>query len=325
MRRFFKSNSKACLNGFFVLLALLSFSSGALAYEDIDDLDAIAGKSTTQGHPFSLVMIESYRQVQGKFDPYGAYQSSDGSTTAWVSVFGFDYRFSKQWEYFFSFSATESQQLTSSTSTTTDSFGVPQFEVRYHVPTTSPVRTTFHIGISLPFKSTSVQSSGTPSDSTTESGNDGGFSPLPSLAVKAGVNMSTFFESLHLRAAVELSTTYQFAQDTNLQDAPAGTPSVNLQNGEIYQLGEVFSYIFNSQWSVNMGFAQSWTGDTVADGQTMPATASRLFSTNFGASYAGIKDYRFTLSYGTAYPFYQYAANQPYAPSASLAMIYNGF
>jgi hypothetical protein len=309
----------------FTILTIFLFQSKAFAYEDIDDLDAMVGKSTTENHPLSFVVIEAYREVQGRFDPYGAYLSSDGNTAAWVSIFGLDYRYSPEWEYFFSFTASEYQQQGSTYSATTDSFGVPQLEVRYHIPTQTPVHTTLHLGVSLPFKTTSTQSNGTPDSSSGDSGNDGGFSPLSAFAIKAGVNASTLVTSLHLRIAVEASTTYQFAQDTTLPDAPPGTPSMSIQNGETYQLDEIFSYIFNPQWSATVGFTQSWAGDTLADGQTVDDTASRLFSTKFGVSYGGIKNYRFSLSYGSAYPFYQYAANQPYAPTTSLAVVYNGF
>src|SRR5271169_5284884 len=93
MSWFFKLRSNFICSMFLVLAG-----TQALAVEDIDDLNAIEGKLSSENHALSFIMMAAYRQIDGRFDPYGAYSSTQGTSTVYQSVFGLDYRFTSVWE-----------------------------------------------------------------------------------------------------------------------------------------------------------------------------------------------------------------------------------
>jgi hypothetical protein len=89
-------------------------------------------------------------------------------------------------------------------------------------------------------------------------------------------------------------------------------------------VNEGVAYIFNTQWSANIGFNQLWSGDTYMAGTDELGTAGRLFTSKFGVSYDPAPDWRMSGNFVTSWPFYNYAANQGYSPAVSVAMSYSG-
>jgi hypothetical protein len=269
---------------------------------------------------YDLGFSSSVRVPQGGFDAQGNYVAYPAGSSSWSDTTNLNgsYRFSQQWEGGLTLPIRESRTFFPTGSTTSTSINVPQLFGRYHLGT--PAHLVLHGGLSLPYRYRYSQTNGNPSASLPEDSGDA--STLSGSAVRFGIGGSHSIN--RFRFAADVSMTAPFAADSNMSDAPPGTPTVPVRKGDQILLSEGLAYTISPQWNVNGGLRQIWQGDTYSNGQDVTGTASRVFSTSLGASYLPDFTWRWTASFDTQYPFYSYAVNQPYAPSVSIGLTYSG-
>lgn len=276
---------------------------------------------------WELSVISSYRDSQGKFDPYGNYSNyTDGSKVwSWMNMFNVGYRITNKWEVSMTVSERQSRSTYPSGSMHGDSFGNPSLEGRYHWTIPQVAHLMFYGGVSIPESFSVNHINGDPSkDSLSADGLDGGM--INGWGVRLGAGAFRVIEPIRLRVAIDAGVTVPFAQSVVPQDAPDGTPSVVMGKSKIYSLREGVAYpmIWVRGLALNAGLSQQWEGDSTVNGNDIQTTASRSFGTSYGVSYSSRDLWRVSAAYQTPWPFYSYLANQPYSPSISVGMSYSG-
>lgn len=97
-----------------------------------------------------------------------------------------------------------------------------------------------------------------------------------------------------------------------------------LKRGNSFQLAESAAYLFNEHWSSSIGSRQLWVLQSYINGNAVDGSAQRLFTSLASANYSYDNSWAIGLTYETAFPFYQYQANQTYAQSIGMAITYGG-
>ena len=287
------------------------FSSPVFGAEEVSVTDI-----PVRVNHFQFGANTSYRATTGRFDPYGVYTPlPTGSTSsAFMESLSTSYRFSKKFESTLSLPIRKSEVSLPTGSTTTTTVGGASLQSRYHVG--GPAHLILHGGVTTPWSSTSTQTSGNPSASFSDT--DPNYIPGMSFRMGAGVSHTLG----RFRAAFDFTDTLPIASDQVPADALPGTPAVNIRKGNRIQATEGLAYTLSNSWSFNGGLQEMWGADTAVAGVSIVGTASRTFSTSLGVGYALNPDWRFSLSYGTMWPLYSYAANQSYGPGASLGVVF---
>lgn len=304
------------------LLVLLLASEAAHGIQEVSVTDA-----PIPSNHFELSVISSYRRSEGKFDPYGNYQNyADGSKVwSWMNLFNVGYRIDHDWEVSVSLAERRSDSAYPSGGMQVESFGSPSLEGRYHWTIPQILHAMFYGGISIPTSFSVNHTYGDPSkDSLSADGLDGGV--VNAWAVRLGSGAFHVIQPIGLRVAIDAGVTVPLSQNLVPQDAPDGSPTVNVQKSHIYSLREGIAHpvIGVRGLTVNAGLSQQWQGDTTVNGNDIQTTASRTFGTSYGISYSSPELWRVSAAFQTPWPFYSYLANQPYSPSISVGMSYSG-
>ena len=303
---------------FSILIVLLSklTVSPAFAIEERVSVD----ESPLPIQKIDLGISESYRVTQGSFDPYGTYVPNVDGSSVWSTTTNFKtgYRFSKVLESDLAVPLRESESNYPTGKKRSTTLGGAQLSGRYHLGGWPHILV--HLGVGLPWKWSASKSEGSPAASI--SGDSASDVAPAGLSLRFGFGLSHTFGQF--RFGFDATETYAFAQNQEMKDGALGPSVVNTQAGRRHQIREGLAYLINHRFSLNGSLNQMWLGESSAEGKPVEGTAGRVFSTSLGVSYFHNREWRWTASYETQYPFYAYMVNQPYSPAISISLSYAG-
>ena len=284
------------------------------------------GGSIAGAGRFRFSMSTSYKNTQGKFDPYGDYSSYPDGSDVWSvsNSFRLGYRLNDTWELGTGFSVRYTESHFPSGSSVSRSIGNPSLSTRGHFGLGSGYNLSVHVGLSAPYKWRSRHVVGDPTkdiqnddDSSIGTENGGG----NAFSATTGFGIAKRIEPLRLRTSLDASVVHPFASTVDAQDAPAGfNPTNVIQKANQYQLSETFGYPVIRRVGAQLGFRQVWAGDSTSNGVDQQGSASRAFTSHIGFTYSASAAWKFDAKFETPFPFYSYLVNQAYSPTFSIGM-----
>jgi hypothetical protein len=298
-----------------LFLGLLVFlTSIAHAAEEV----SVTDEPIVVGH-YQFNLGTSVRAVQGTFDPYGQYEGyPDGSkAVAFMTNLGASYRFTKQWEGVISGNIMDSNSSFPTGTMQSTSVSGPLVDVRYHLGLWPHI--IIHVGASPGWHFSSRNSTGNPTASLPDTFGDGTYNGA---AAHAGFGGSRTLGKFHF--AFDFNSIFPFASSRVPSDAPTDWTPVSVRTGDQLVLTQGVAYNFSRKWSLSTSIQEDWGASSTQDGQDVPYTQTRFYSTSLGASYSPDETWRWLVTYSTSYPFYNYAVNGSYAPAVTLGMTYAG-
>lgn len=310
---------------FWLWIALAIFATASdQAVAGITDEVSVADTPIEIGN-YTFGMRSAFRLIGGVFDEYGNYTNYPNGSQAWslMTSLSASYRFSRFLEGDVSVPLRQSEVDSTTGSSDTTSMGGPSLSVRAHLGTWAHL--VFHGGFTFMSPPAFIRSSeGDTSMSLPQNLGDGA-------AAGPSVNWGLGgFRSLgKFRFALDAMMVYYFNWAQDMSESPPDTPQLWIQPGMRFQLSETGGYALTRKWTALLGFHQAWQLDTFSSTAGLPSidalgTANRTYSSSVGAAFAPDHHWRFTASFDTPFPFYDYAVNQAYAPSVSLSMTYSG-
>lgn len=269
---------------------------------------------------YQLGFSNTYRTVEGEYDPYGYYSSNaNGNTVAQiVTVFGGAYRINDEWQLGISVPFTTNQQKISGTSKQASAMGDPALETRFLfwedlAFLTYRPQLDFYFGLRLPL-GTSVYTTSDPyalnavGDGTT--------------TVHIGANVSKLYRPFKL--TFDGVYFYPVSRKVDELRGKSISEPYQLKLGNRFQFSESLAYLFNESWSSAIGLRQLWVLQSSINGSEADSSAQRLFSSLVSLSYSHDISWQVDLLAETVYPFGQFTANRSNSQSVSLALTYGG-
>lgn len=261
-----------------------------------------------------------YRSVEGQFDRYGEYTSNNNDTSkkSVTTTVGGAYRFNDEWQLGFSLPVVHNEYKFSNQRHSATELGDPTLEARYllwddlNFLKFRP-QLVFYGGARFPLGN-SVYSSRDLYDTNVTG--DGTYT------LHAGVDASKIYRPVKL--TLDGAFFFPFSKHvTQMRGTDLSSP-YSLKPGNRIQTIESVTYLHNEKWSATLGIKQLWEFETSVNGNSVSGSATRLFTSlaSINFFYEGV--WSIGTTYETAYPFYSYIANQPFAQSVSLAVTYGG-
>lgn len=267
---------------------------------------------------FQLGLANTFKTIGGHFDPYGNYSANtDGSSsTLMTSTLGGAYRLNDDWQSSVSIPFIHSEQSLSGKQSSQTSIGDPALEARYTLwedlnflkyrPQLSLYGgMRFPLGPSV-YDSTDIDPPG-----------DGTFT------AHAGFNASKLYRPVQL--TFDTSFFYPFEKNVSEMRGSAVSSPYRLKPGNRIQLVESATYLFSQRWSAAGALKQLWKFESSMNGQNLQGSAGRLFTSALSVSYFHNSSWSFSAAYETPFPFYSYAANEPYSQTVTVSALYGGF
>lgn len=269
---------------------------------------------------YQLGLSNTYRTVEGEYDPYGYYSSNSNGNTfdQIVTVFGGAYRFNDEWQLGVSIPFTTNQQKISGSSKQASAMGDPALEVRFLfwedlAFLTYRPQLDFYFGVRLPL-GTSVYTTSDPY--ALDAVGDG------TTTVHIGTNVSKLYRPFKL--TFDGAYFYPLSRNVDEIRGQSVSESYQLKLGNRFQFSESLAYLFNESWSSAVGLRQLWVLQSSINGSEADSSAQRLYTSLASVNYAHDISWNVALSLETVYPFGQFAANQSNSQSFSLALTYGG-
>lgn len=270
---------------------------------------------------FQMGVTTSYRIVEGEFDAYGNYAKNNDSTFSRqvTTIVGGAYRLGEDWQMGLSVPVISNQLTLRNNSKSATAMGDPTLEARYTLWEDLAFlmfRPSLHFygGVRVPLGK-SIYESRDPL--ALDAVGDG----TPSIHV--GFSASKFFRPIKL--SVDGAYFFPFAKTVDrMRSAPVLSP-YRFRAGDRFQWVQSASYLFNEHWSGALGVRQLWVLQSSKGGSPVESSAQRLFSSLVNLNYFPRAEWSLAFNYETAFPFYDYLANQSNAQSVSFAMTYGGF
>lgn len=270
---------------------------------------------------YQLGLSNTYRSIQGEFDPYGHYSSNPNGNSSQqiISVLGGAYRLNNEdWQLGLSIPFTRTEQSNSNSSHQSTAMGDPAVEGRYLFWDDLAFlrfrpQLAFYSGARFPL--------GTSVYNTTD--------PYALDAVGDGtttLHLGAAASKLYRPVKISLDGTifYPFKKTVNKMHNQSVANPYQLKMGNRFQLAETMAYLFNERWSSSLGSKQLWVLQSSIDGNAVNGSAQRLFTTLASVNYSYDNSWAVGLSYETAFPFYRFQANEAYAQSVGMAITYGG-
>lgn len=260
---------------------------------------------------YQLGLSTLYRSVAGRFDPYGDYLENEAGLADryLITTLGFSYRFNDQWQAGMSMPFVYNSRIDQGQSRSAARLGDPALEGRYLFLEDKTFLTfrpelTFYGGLRAPIGN-AIYSSDNPYDANVAG--DGTYT------MYGGFNAAKLYRPV--KVSFDGAFFYPFSKNVSQS---------TLKLGNRIQLIESGSYFVTEKWSTTLGLRQLWQSEAAVDGVAASGSAARLFSTLMTVNFLHQETWSFGATYETAFPFYQYLANQPNAQTVSLAATYGG-
>lgn len=263
----------------------------------------------------------AYRRTLGTADPYGYYRpySEDQSSHSLITQLGGAFRFHENWQAGITIPFFRNENSLGSKIRTAMEVGDPAIEARYSLWDDlyfMPLRPELSVygGTRVPVGKNSFES-----DDTLETNavGEGVFVPYFGLAAsklyrpwKIGFD-STFF--------------YPFEKTVTQTRGQSIADPYRFKSGNRVQLVESINYLLNMKWGVGAGLKQFWQFESSVNGNSNKGSAIRAYTSFITTSYSYSSRLFFSGNFESAFPFYQYLANQPSNQTLSLMVGYNGF
>lgn len=268
---------------------------------------------------YQLGFSNTYRTVEGEYDPYGYYSSNSNGNTIdqIVTVFGGAYRINDEWQLGISVPFTTNQQKISGTSKQASAMGDPALEARFlfweDLAFLTRPQLDFYFGLRLPL-GTSVYTTSDPY--ALDAVGDG------TTTVHIGANVSKLYRPFKFT----FDGAYFHPVSRNVDEIRGKSVSepYQLKLGNRFQFSESLAYLFNERWSSAVGLRQLWVLQSSINGNEADSSAQRLYTSLASVSYSHDISWNVALSAETVYPFGEFAANQSNSQSVSLALTYGG-
>ncbi|MBI2521872.1 MAG: hypothetical protein HYV97_15760 [Bdellovibrio sp.] len=268
---------------------------------------------------FQLGASTQYRSVEGQFDPYGNYRANSPETTkqSFITTIGGAFRLNDDWQIGASAPMIHNDYEISMQNHSSTAMGDPAIEARYMLWEDLNFLT-FHPEISL------YGGARLPMGNSIHHSHDPYGADITGEGVTtlhAGIASSKLYRPI--KFSLDASFFYPLKKYvTHLHNEPISSP-YTMKTGNRVQTSESIAYLFNG-WSSTLGLKQLWQFETSVDRQSTQGSAARLFTTQIGFNYFYADVWTIGVSYETAFPFYRYEANQPYAQTVALSMTYSG-
>ena len=272
------------------------------------------------GQHYQVGMVNSYTFTKGQVDPYGFYlpSSEDTSLSTMASTLGLGYRLSESFQVGINLPLIYTQQTLSQTKNSHTSMGDPLVELRYGLLDDLAFlklhpQLSLYGGLQLPL-GTSIYNSTDPYEGDIVS--DG----LTTTYV--GFNTSKNYRPIQL--VFDGSFFYPFEKKVTKRKSNSIPNPYTLKSGNRIQLSESLNVFLGNKLVASFSLNQLWGLSSSINGEALPASRSRLFSTSLGLGYTFNTSWGIGLSYQTPFPFEKYLAKQSKTQTISLAITYGG-
>lgn len=274
------------------------------------------------GQKIQVGMANSFRVIEGFFDPYGRYTSTrddDSSLISFATTWNAGVRASESWQWAFAFPVINNFGSYSGQNHSKTSIGDPVLETRYTLwedlgSLSLLPEINGYVGARFPL-GTSVYTS---LDSRGLDVVGDGVSTL---------HLGWVASKLVRPVKVSLSGSFYYPwekQVTKMRGVSVASP-YSFKSGNRVFLEESAGYLISNHWNTAFGLRQLWTLKSKMAGNTVEGSAQRLFSTLMTLGYTMDVSLNMALSYETPFPFYRYVANQANSHLVSFAIQYGIF